>query len=779
MATLRVVKTPPSEMAHRAFLEAGYRIFPLWRFRDTGKDLFCECENPKCVASGKHPRASNWQHTPEWDDEQVDTMEQMGHLSGGYGVLCKGLLVIDVDARNGGIASYTKLLADFPEIAGCGFAVTTGSGGGSRHLYFSLPEIIPMVSSLPEYPGIDFKTSGFVVGPGSMHASGNRYTTDGDPSDIEPAPESIIARLRKPERHRTEYNGTSVDVSHGDIASMLDAIPNHDVTYDEWLNIGMAIHQATNGTGEALWEEWSAKSHKHDERQMAYKWHSFGRSANPVTIGTLIFHAEQNGWKMPVTFSGEDIAEVLAIDEHEPQHGLPVDISGVDLTRPPGFVGELAKWIESQSRRPRLHLSVATSLVAMGNIAGIRYVDKTHYATANLLAFCVAGSGTGKDAMNNAITAIHRVAGMAAATHGSMKSEQEIVRNLIRHQPAFYVIDEVASMLGKIANAQKKGGASYLEGVIPAVMNIFTKGNDYYIPTGDTKDVVAKDLQKEISQIEKRIEDGHGSPFLDAKLLSLQQRLSDIDNGLFRPFLSMIGYTTPVDFDEMVDFRSASNGFIGRAMIFNERDTAPRTKPNFRAPKMADPMAATIRMIASGGECDIMDSGRIEFYGDRIEVAAEPKAVEMLAAIEQWFDDQAQEHRSTSGLEALCMRCLQQVAKVSFILAIPERLKTAEHVRWAFALVRRDFEEKMRLVIGNDRAKDSPVMAMGALIENLCASDEGETLGVLLNKLRGKKREDVEKVLAELVKRGSIEAIETGRSYKGKPVERYRCARQS
>ena len=254
-------------MLHREFINAGMRVFPLWPIdAATGK---CTCGNTYCMGAGKHPRAQNWPNTPVWDEEQIEAMEEYSGLATGYGVLCKGLLVIDVDARNGGNESYSKLIADFPEVLGSGLVVETGSGGGSKHLYFTVPEDVALVGHLPEYGGIDFKSTGFVVGPGSAHKSGTSYTvSDGSPYDISPAPERMLGVLRKPERHRTEYNGAMLDISHADIADMLRHIPNDDLPYDEWLKIGMAIHQGTGGTGYDLWEEWSEGSVKHDATLM-------------------------------------------------------------------------------------------------------------------------------------------------------------------------------------------------------------------------------------------------------------------------------------------------------------------------------------------------------------------------------------------------------------------------------------------------------------------------------------------------------------------------------
>jgi len=61
----------------------------------------------------KHPVAANWQHTPNWSEDQLEVMELTGQLTTGYGVLVQGLLVVDVDSKNGGVPSYEKLLEKY------------------------------------------------------------------------------------------------------------------------------------------------------------------------------------------------------------------------------------------------------------------------------------------------------------------------------------------------------------------------------------------------------------------------------------------------------------------------------------------------------------------------------------------------------------------------------------------------------------------------------------------------------------------------------------------
>lgn len=294
-----------SSATHRIFWEAGYSVFGLY---GRGPDGNCECGNPNCPDKSlfKHPRVSNWQYTPCWSEEQFETMELMGHFKTGWGLVLgsKNLLGVDVDARNGGLEGYAELVKDHPEVAGAGLIVNTGSGGGSKHLFFKVPEGVSLLIKLKKYKGIDFKSgASFVVGAGSVHASGNKYEIAvGSVDDIDACPAGLLEALRVPEKHRTNLNGVDIDVSHQDLADMLGAVDLYD-DYEVWVKMGMAVHHVSGGSAFAVWDKWSAQSSKYDSEEMNSKWQSFGRSANLVTMGTLFHYAEQGGWVQPVTFT--------------------------------------------------------------------------------------------------------------------------------------------------------------------------------------------------------------------------------------------------------------------------------------------------------------------------------------------------------------------------------------------------------------------------------------------------------------------------------------------
>ena len=750
-------------MMHSEFINAGYKVFGLHGILKSG---LCACGWDKCSAPGKHPVAANWQHTPHWSDEQLETLIEMGQFNSGYGVLVDGLIVIDVDARNGGVDSYYKLLDAIPEIAGAGLIVETGSGNVSQHLYFSLSEQVSLMQSLSEYPGIDFKSSGFVVGPGSIHHSGRVYKSVlGSAFDISLAPASLVALLTRRNSYRAKIDAQWIDVSTSELADMINAIRNDAaVEYEQWIRIGMALHHATGGAGYDLWRDWSAKSAKHDDSHMPRKWHSFGKSSNPVTLGTLVHYAQASGWKRPVYFQPDWAPS-------SPEAVEDIDTGSIDLLRPPGFAGELTEWINSQSIFPREQLAIAASLMAISNCGGMRYVDPLDHSAFNLFCFGVADSSTGKEAILQAHNDLIRAAGISPALVGGIKSEQEIYRNLIRHQAAFYSIDELGEHLAKITGSRTRGGAVYLEGVIGALMSIYSKSNSFVAVTGDLKEEIKQTLIAEGRRLQKSIDDdGDASGALQRRLDRVAEQMKTVDMGIENPFLSIFGLTTPDRFDKLMDYDMAVNGFMGRALIFRELEGNPRIKP--RAQRQKKPVPDRIKytllnLYAPGYTID--EGARVERVGDKTQIQTTAEAAIALDLVGELFWQIAEKHKDETGLHPIPRRGYELTAKVAAVLAMPSGLRTLEHVRWAYALVKRDIEGKMRVAHSNSAAIAEDALTSKVMM--MITNEHGETLGAIQRGCRAYTPSDVTSALEKLVEAGVLIRKEsTGR---GRPTIRY------
>lgn len=782
-------------MSHWDYIEAGFKVFSLHGVTNGA----CDCGNPECKALYKHPRTKNWQHTPAWTDEQVEVMEITGQFDTGFGVLCEGWLIIDVDARNGGYASYQKLLKDIPAVSQCGFEVLTGSGGGSRHLYFKLAQDTPkLMQSLQKYPGIDFKTSGYVVGAGSQHVSGKRYAVlEGSPTAITKAPGALIKLLEQRVQVR-DSAGTAKATSAEDVLAALEFCEGYE-SYKPWLAVGISLYDAFGGSQAGLdaWFEWSKKSKKHvpDYGQMSYKYYGFGKHHDDKRHACSIFYeAMQNGYTKPVTFDDIDDVE----DKEEPKQSeewdekeeapfsgseLPFDVSDIDLESPPGFVGELTSWINSSSMYLRKRIAVATSLVAAGNL-GMHYRDKTD-TTPNLMTLCVAGSGTGKDTSLKCFSKIMTQGHMQLAIHGDIKSKQEIIRNLIEHQIAAYCTDEIGEILKTIENAKKKGGAAYLEGITGEIMKIFTKANDTLMVSGDVRRELLKSLRTEIAALEKQLisleekayerrtqkqeeSDNFLMSIINAKIEKIKPFILQIEStgGIPQPFFSMIGFTTPESFEPCLSVDLAKNGFLSRAFLIQERDTNPRPNPAFEKQEMPESIKQKILQITSTGEYSAVPGSwqRIEVYDHVKKIKDTPEASDLLARVMDWQWHFAEWHRAHTGFEALVRRFYEFVAKISLCLAIGDGgIRTAEHVRWAARYVKLDIDEKIQLLrhVESQESKEAQTVLTGVKerIHNLTA--EGMYRSRVIQQVLKRKdlaRKDVESLIDKMAEDGSLKA---------------------
>lgn len=81
-----------------------------------------------------------------------------------------------------------------------------------------------------------------------------------------------------------------------DLRELLEYIDPAQCSYEEWLNVGLALHQ--EGYPMFIWEEWSADDgERFHESECAAKWESFGRYTGKLVTGATITQmAKENGW---------------------------------------------------------------------------------------------------------------------------------------------------------------------------------------------------------------------------------------------------------------------------------------------------------------------------------------------------------------------------------------------------------------------------------------------------------------------------------------------------
>ncbi len=105
----------------------------------------------------------------------------------GIGIVTDGYIVVDFDAKSGGLDSKARLETEhgpFPQTR------THRTGGGGLHLIYRNPNGTDIRNKVTfaGYSGVDIRANGgYIVAPPSLHCSGKRYEVI-DNSPIVPAP---------------------------------------------------------------------------------------------------------------------------------------------------------------------------------------------------------------------------------------------------------------------------------------------------------------------------------------------------------------------------------------------------------------------------------------------------------------------------------------------------------------------------------------------------------------------------------------------------------------
>lgn len=81
-----------------------------------------------------------------------------------------------------------------------------------------------------------------------------------------------------------------------DLLSLLPYIHPSDLSYQEWVNVGMALKEA--GHDVSSWDDWSrTDSSRYHPGECERKWRTFNGAASPITGGTLVQMAKDRGWR--------------------------------------------------------------------------------------------------------------------------------------------------------------------------------------------------------------------------------------------------------------------------------------------------------------------------------------------------------------------------------------------------------------------------------------------------------------------------------------------------
>ena len=249
-----------------------------------GKQIF------QLIKNAKTPKHENWQ-SESMDELDVELTD--GNVGWALGA---DDVVLDIDPRNGGKESYTRLCEDL----GIKLTPTVYTAGGGFHVYMTLPEHMigaKFKKEQEQYRGIDFLTHGrYVVVEGSV-VNGKHYRWAGDGFVQSQIPVELADYYRKLSVEEAEAEleelgdlgqfvaGSANGDDEETIRELLTHLNNNMGNHD-WVDVGMALHNWHPVEGLRLWAEWSIGGATYKKGETAKRWESF-EVGGGITIGTL------------------------------------------------------------------------------------------------------------------------------------------------------------------------------------------------------------------------------------------------------------------------------------------------------------------------------------------------------------------------------------------------------------------------------------------------------------------------------------------------------------
>lgn len=198
------------------------------------------------------------------------------------------------------------------------YAELSPSGNGIRA--FVLGESPDHKDSTPADGSFGFETfhaKGFVTFTG--HVTDLTEMT-GMENTVAPMSDAVVAfcgtRFKRAARVRAECVGAgkpTFGMSPEQITELLNKLPD-DLHYEDWRNVGMAVHHETEGEGFDIWHEWSMNSPKYSSQEYCQgRWSSFGvnSSADYTTMGTILQMIREAGDETGFETASVDEFEVL------------------------------------------------------------------------------------------------------------------------------------------------------------------------------------------------------------------------------------------------------------------------------------------------------------------------------------------------------------------------------------------------------------------------------------------------------------------------------------
>jgi len=576
-----------------------------------------------------------------------------------------GIVIIDIDIKDGrSVDELKEELNQYGELPPT-FEVETMSGG--RHLYYKCQStnLRSAVRFFEKTLPVDIRAEG-----GYCVTFDYKQYFPLDCEDDENIKELMaelpewVENYKKPNEYIENLVPDETLFPPSEVRELRSALAFLDADdRDLWVRIGHACKSVGSLQAKGLWVEWSMKSDKFDPVDTEKKWISF--QPHDITIASIFGLAKQKGWI--TTYTGADnnnFSLALTPEQIEAKVVIPKSYEKAkfpeDLLNPPGYVGEVVKYMNSQAIQDQPILHLAAALTFTGTLLG-RKVRTEKNARTNIYCVGLGESGCGKDNARQCIKEIvyccndPKMSGIASVE--ALASDAAVYNFLQLNPSSLFLIDEIGRFLQTTNSAQN----SHLHGVVDVFLKAYSS---------------ARTIMP-------------GKNYADLK------RNITINN----PNLCIYGTATPDQFYEALTKKSIEEGLIARMLIFESENPFPDTNDDVEIKKPErDLVEKTKILFHRTTNCNPQGNVAGSEFVDPLIIPYTKEAKEMIKIFNKEIQILRKKLEAENKIHSIYNRCGLICEQISLILAcgcqveVEQPIIKPEHVAYAKKLTKHIFD---------------------------------------------------------------------------------------
>lgn len=211
-----------------------------------------------------------------------------------------GVMALDIDAKpvsgTTGLKELARIIAKEGELPH-GPRQKTPSGG--YHYIYQWQDNAASSSNkvangIDTRGGTSDRCTGHIVAYPSK-VNGKAYSWE-EGGEIPEMPEWLSVSLGRPWQEKPKEAVQQQEVPVHQINRMLTVVDPDNLSYEDWVKVGMALKSTCGEDGLELWDEWSRHGSRRKNGECQIRWKTFNEEGQ-VGFGTLLFLAKEAGWR--------------------------------------------------------------------------------------------------------------------------------------------------------------------------------------------------------------------------------------------------------------------------------------------------------------------------------------------------------------------------------------------------------------------------------------------------------------------------------------------------